>query len=459
MFKFAKIIHLDNDKTDYIFKPDKKQEFKTFSLTLWNDPQKTKPISSFNLNRFNEEKEKSKSIEDFNINKFNTPKTAEPKYEKFTSSKDVKPYNAEKGRYSNINTEDLLFNANVKDQIANQLDPKIEKLKQEIIARINLDDPNQEEHINLLLENNRNKVIKKTRTAKSIIQQKMANAIKEEQEEQLNQAKEEQQKSKIKKPILEIKPLKNATRRKITNDIKKQNIDIYNDLNDKQKYQLDKDLDTFFKPINEAKIKSEKRQVFREKIRRQAKERAEEKLRSVVRTRQQKKNLEKAFAKFQARFKGQQLRLGKNEEGRQYLQDKQERKQNATKIQAVYRGKLARDKAQKIREDIFNKEIENQATQKVRNKKLGIVQPEIVEAEPIQAEPLALGEMSENLNKLQNNASVFLVKFLRGEYTENTFNQKIKLNTLREICKLSNIDYNGKTKPQMIKLIKERLST
>lgn len=451
MFKFAKIIHLDNDKKDYEYKPDKKQEFKTFSLTLWNDPQKTKPISSFNLNRFNQEKEKSKSIEDFNINKFNEPKTAEPKYEKFTSSKDVKPYDLQKGRYNNINTEDLLYKANITDQLANKIDsPDLDRLKQEILARINLDDPNQDEHIQNLLNANMPKIMKKTRTGKSIMKQKVVNEIKDLQEQQLNSG-------------LEIKPIEPRQRRKIKQKIYKQDLDVYNDLNDKQKYQLRKDLDKFLKPIEEAKQNSK----LRQKIKQDIKEKAEQTIRKAIKTRQQKKKAEKATKILQARFRGRQVRLGKNQEGQNYLQAKnerntqrnQEKNENATKIQKIIRVRQAKNKAKKLREEIFNKEMENQEIKKVRNKKLGIVEPEIIEAEPIQAEPLPLGEMSENLNKLQNNAFLYLEKFLNGDYTESTFNQKIKVNTLREICKLSNINYNGKTKPQMIKLIKEQLSS
>lgn len=445
MFSFAKIIHLDNDKKDYEYKPDKKPEYKTFSLALFNDPDKTKPIQSFNLNPFHNKVEETKKIDDYNINEFQEPKVAEAKYEKFTSSKEVKPYNVEKGRYSNINTEDLLYKANIKDQLENKIDsPDLENLKQEILARINLDDPNQEEHIQDLLNANIPKIIKKSRTGKAIMKQKVLNEIKDLQEQQLNSG-------------LEIKPIEPRQRRKIKNKIYKQDLDIERDFNEAQKKQLEKDVKSYLKPIEEAKKLSE----IRQKKRRQKEKQAEELIRKAVKTRQQKKKVEKATKTLQARFRGQQVRLGKTEEGQQYLQAKAERQQaknkKATEIQKIIRGRQARNKANKLREDIFNKEIENQETRNIRNKKLGIIEPEIMEAEPIQGQALSLEEMSNPLDKIQVKASIMLEKFLRNEYTENTFNQKIKLNTLREICKLSNIDYAGKTKIQMIKLIKERL--
>lgn len=77
------------------------------------------------------------------------------------------------------------------------------------MMRINLDDPNQEEHIQNLLNAKMPKIIKKTRTGKAIMKQKVVNEIKDLQENQLSSG-------------LEIKPIEPRHRRKIKQKMYKQ---------------------------------------------------------------------------------------------------------------------------------------------------------------------------------------------------------------------------------------------
>lgn len=372
-FAFARMIKEDNEKEKRKYKPDKKEKIKSFGLEHWKETDNNSSNNNFSkksktLQTFGGNKKNDSNIIGYSYTEFKPSSISEFEYKQFNPNK-IEEYDVEKGRYSNIRSDDLLHRA------YQEHDAFEFKDENDIIARINLDDPYEEQAIQDLIQAN-------------VSNFPPIRSFKRKKAQELG---------------LNIKNLTPAEENLIKDE-------FVNLPNEERQYIYDQ-VEKYFKKIEKAREDVKKRKEeesakqiqkiargikARNELNRLKKEKSATQIQKIARGMKVRNDLKKeeSAKQIQKIVRGRKVRndlnkLRKNEELLSRRPDipNEEKIKNLTKAQAVARGKIAMNKTQQMREA---KETEDQLIRNVRNRKLGInpIEAEEQNAQAVEATPV-----------------------------------------------------------------------
>lgn len=445
MFGFGQIIHNDNSSNSSRYKQDKKQTFKTYKINHWTDTDKPKESKRMKTTNYKDD-DTTPSVKYYNYVVFEPPEIAEPKYQIFKGAEYEKQYDVEKGRYNNITPSDLLYKAYQENDTYGSLGRDPNELKTDLMARIALDDPNEDQYVQKTL----GELITETPAARSLL------------------------KTKAKENKLDIRPLTRQQKQQ-------QTLQYIQNLTPDEKENsqlLDKQIQQVLEPYIEATQKRDRRSsaiqiqsAFRGhkarkiKVSKKLKKGIENKIKKNASTKIQKMfrghSLRKKMPEIMPELERQKQQIANEtkqmEEEEQTTRRSKEQAQKLKKepfekasvpIQKIARGFMARRKAQRMREEEFERDLEREQSRRIRNKKLGVVDAEIVNDE---SKELPTEQIIENLG--DKNFKNFRAFVLGG--AESTFKNAVSLRDLQTIVQLinkegGNLEYQNRTKKQMI---------